>query len=49
MYLFVCFFQVDHLHKFIFFRFSMGFVDSIIAKCKTACCKIIESCQWLTF
>ncbi|XP_035277717.1 ATP-binding cassette sub-family D member 3 isoform X1 [Anguilla anguilla] len=23
---------VDHLHKFIFFRFSMGFVDSIIAK-----------------
>lgn len=27
-------FQVDHLHNFIFFRFSMGFVDSIIAKCK---------------
>nr|XP_046188478.1 ATP-binding cassette sub-family D member 3-like [Oncorhynchus gorbuscha] len=26
---------VDHLHKFIFFRFSMGFVDSLIAKCKT--------------
>lgn len=25
--------QVDHLHSFIFFRFSMGFVDSIIAKC----------------
>ncbi|XP_061778467.1 ATP-binding cassette sub-family D member 3-like, partial [Nerophis ophidion] len=23
---------VDHLHNFIFFRFSMGFVDSIIAK-----------------
>ncbi|XP_064797222.1 ATP-binding cassette sub-family D member 3-like isoform X2 [Oncorhynchus masou masou] len=23
---------VDHLHKFIFFRFSMGFVDSLIAK-----------------
>ncbi|XP_033965112.1 ATP-binding cassette sub-family D member 3-like isoform X1 [Pseudochaenichthys georgianus] len=23
---------VDHLHKFIFFRFSMGFVDSMIAK-----------------
>nr|DBA18059.1 TPA: hypothetical protein GDO54_016352 [Pyxicephalus adspersus] len=23
---------VDHLHTFIFFRFSMGFVDSIIAK-----------------
>ncbi|XP_059900548.1 ATP-binding cassette sub-family D member 3a isoform X1 [Gadus macrocephalus] len=23
---------VDHLHKFIFFRFSMGFVDSVIAK-----------------
>ncbi|KAJ8409533.1 hypothetical protein AAFF_G00229340 [Aldrovandia affinis] len=23
---------VDHLHDFIFFRFSMGFVDSIIAK-----------------
>ncbi|XP_029955701.1 ATP-binding cassette sub-family D member 3a isoform X2 [Salarias fasciatus] len=23
---------VDHLHSFIFFRFSMGFVDSIIAK-----------------
>ncbi|XP_040264669.1 ATP-binding cassette sub-family D member 3 [Bufo bufo] len=23
---------VDHLHKFIFFRFSMGFVDDIIAK-----------------
>ncbi|XP_037612409.1 ATP-binding cassette sub-family D member 3a isoform X2 [Sebastes umbrosus] len=23
---------VDHLHHFIFFRFSMGFVDSIIAK-----------------
>ncbi|XP_033841831.1 ATP-binding cassette sub-family D member 3a [Periophthalmus magnuspinnatus] len=23
---------VDHLHAFIFFRFSMGFVDSIIAK-----------------
>lgn len=27
-------FQVDHLHNFIFFRFSMGFVDSLIAKCK---------------
>uniref|UniRef100_A0A8C5HY79 ABC transporter domain-containing protein n=1 Tax=Gouania willdenowi TaxID=441366 RepID=A0A8C5HY79_GOUWI len=26
------FLQVDHLHNFIFFRFSMGFVDSIIAK-----------------
>uniref|UniRef100_A0A7N8WZI0 ATP binding cassette subfamily D member 3 n=1 Tax=Mastacembelus armatus TaxID=205130 RepID=A0A7N8WZI0_9TELE len=25
-------FQVDHLHNFIFFRFTMGFVDSIIAK-----------------
>uniref|UniRef100_A0A7N6BVY8 ABC transporter domain-containing protein n=1 Tax=Anabas testudineus TaxID=64144 RepID=A0A7N6BVY8_ANATE len=25
-------FQVDHLHNFIFFRFSMGFVDSLIAK-----------------
>uniref|UniRef100_A0A8C5I1G3 ABC transporter domain-containing protein n=1 Tax=Gouania willdenowi TaxID=441366 RepID=A0A8C5I1G3_GOUWI len=24
------FLQVDHLHNFIFFRFSMGFVDSII-------------------
>ncbi|XP_048832776.1 ATP-binding cassette sub-family D member 3-like isoform X2 [Brienomyrus brachyistius] len=23
---------VDHLHNFIFFRFSMGFIDSIIAK-----------------
>uniref|UniRef100_A0A8C9W6N0 ATP-binding cassette, sub-family D (ALD), member 3a n=1 Tax=Scleropages formosus TaxID=113540 RepID=A0A8C9W6N0_SCLFO len=23
---------VDHLHNFIFFRFSMGFVDSIVAK-----------------
>uniref|UniRef100_A0A8C8HXZ3 ATP-binding cassette, sub-family D (ALD), member 3a n=1 Tax=Oncorhynchus tshawytscha TaxID=74940 RepID=A0A8C8HXZ3_ONCTS len=23
---------VDHLHKFIFFRFSMGFVDSMVAK-----------------
>ncbi|XP_041126923.1 ATP-binding cassette sub-family D member 3 [Polyodon spathula] len=23
---------VDHLHNFIFFRFSMGFVDSLIAK-----------------
>ncbi|XP_056289976.1 ATP-binding cassette sub-family D member 3a [Pseudoliparis swirei] len=23
---------VDHLHHFIFFRFSMGFVDSVIAK-----------------
>ncbi|XP_056868553.1 ATP-binding cassette sub-family D member 3a isoform X3 [Takifugu flavidus] len=23
---------VDHLHSFIFFRFSMGFIDSIIAK-----------------
>ncbi|XP_075689298.1 ATP-binding cassette sub-family D member 3 [Rhinoderma darwinii] len=23
---------VEHLHKFLFFRFSMGFVDSIIAK-----------------
>ncbi|XP_010889448.1 ATP-binding cassette sub-family D member 3a isoform X1 [Esox lucius] len=23
---------VDHLHKFIFFRFTMGFVDSLIAK-----------------
>ncbi|KAF3836470.1 hypothetical protein F7725_029028 [Dissostichus mawsoni] len=23
---------VDHLHQFIFFRFSMGFVDSMIAK-----------------
>ncbi|CAL8294526.1 unnamed protein product [Lota lota] len=23
---------VDHLHNFIFFRFSMGFVDSVIAK-----------------
>lgn len=29
--------QVDHLHKFIFFRFSMGFVDSMIAKCKIWC------------
>jgi hypothetical protein len=25
---------VDHLRTFIFFRFSMGFVDNIIAKCK---------------
>uniref|UniRef100_A0A8C7QQ36 ATP-binding cassette, sub-family D (ALD), member 3a n=1 Tax=Oncorhynchus mykiss TaxID=8022 RepID=A0A8C7QQ36_ONCMY len=23
---------VDHLHKFIFFRFSMGFLDSMVAK-----------------
>lgn len=30
--------QVDHLHNFIFFRFSMGFVDSIIAKCKEDTC-----------
>lgn len=26
--------QVDHLHRFIYFRFTMGFVDSLIAKCK---------------
>lgn len=32
--LYIVFPQVDHLHNFIFFRFSMGFVDSIIAKCK---------------
>ena len=28
------YFQVDHLKSFIFFRFSMGLVDNIIAKCK---------------
>uniref|UniRef100_A0A4W5M4D3 ATP-binding cassette, sub-family D (ALD), member 3b n=1 Tax=Hucho hucho TaxID=62062 RepID=A0A4W5M4D3_9TELE len=28
---------VDHLHNFIVFRFSTGFVDSIIAKCENAC------------
>lgn len=26
------------MHNFIFFRFSMGFVDSIIAKCKEEPC-----------
>ena len=26
--------QVDHLRTFIMFRFSMGFVDTLIAKCK---------------
>ena len=35
--------QVDHLHNFIFFRFSMGFVDSLIAKCKCVCvCVSVE-------
>lgn len=34
--------QVDHLHNFIFFRFSMGFVDSIIAKCKLKKDKIVR-------
>lgn len=27
-------FKVDHLSRFIHFRFSMGVLDSIIAKCK---------------
>lgn len=35
--LYIVFPQADHLHNFIFFRFSMGFVDSIIAKCKLKC------------
>lgn len=26
--------QVDHLRTFIMFRFSMGFVDTLIAKCE---------------
>lgn len=34
--------QVDHLHNFIFFRFSMGFVDSIIAKCKGELCFSVD-------
>ena len=26
--------QVDHLRDFILFRFSMGMIDNVIAKCK---------------
>ena len=28
------FFQIDHLRSFILFRFSMGFIDSMVAKCE---------------
>lgn len=38
--------QVEHLHNFILFRFSMGFVDSIIAKCKYALKEIVEWDLW---
>ena len=33
--------QVDHLRTFIMFRFSMGFVDTLIAKCES--CTVIIS------
>ena len=28
------FFQIEHLRSFILFRFSMGFIDSMVAKCE---------------
>ena len=34
----ICF-QINHLRSFIQFRFSMGIIDNIIAKCKLAMCK----------
>lgn len=38
-------FKVDHLHNFIFFRFTMGFVDSMIAKCKYICFFFLNNVQ----
>ena len=38
--------QVEHLHNFILFRFSMGFIDSIIAKCKYALKEIVGWNLW---
>lgn len=38
--------QVEHLHNFILFRFSMGFIDSIIAKCTYAIKEIMEWNLW---
>ena len=39
---------VDHLRDFILFRFSMGFIDNVIAKCECVCvcvCKQLPSNQ----
>ena len=38
--------QVEHLHNFILFRFSMGFIDNIIAKCKYALKEMVEWDWW---
>ena len=48
VYIFIvfAFCQVEHLHNFILFRFSMGFIDSIIAKCKYALKEIVEWNLW---
>ena len=37
--------QVDHLRTFIMFRFSMGFVDTLIAKCELNCVHQLVSMQ----
>ena len=34
--------QVDHLRGFIMFRFSMGFIDTLIAKCELATTAVVH-------
>lgn len=46
IYFVFAFCQVEHLHNFILFRFSMGFIDSIIAKCKYALKEMVEWDLW---
>ena len=43
-------FQIEHLRSFVLFRFSMGFIDSMVAKCEltSLCCSVLSIAYILT-